>query len=699
MPRNDVAFELFYGGAWHDLVVADSVLAGQQITIQRGDGAESAALRPASLTAQLNNDEDLFRTSNPESPLYGEVGRSTPVRVSVGGVVRGYTQASRWEAGETRDFRAHPKRGSAWVDIEAGGLLQQINQWKEPLKSPIVRQTLALPNLIGFWPLEDVREAVQLSTPMPGGVPGSYTGAVTLGEEERPAGASATALAGSGAVLSGQFLTSTASGYQLSFGARIPATLTGAYQEIFRWTDTLGRVWAWEINDANFAWRIYNPDSTTLDYQSAGYGSLDPDQWVRYHIVVSVSGSTLTYEPDWWPEGGVDNGGATLTFSSTATGQPKTWRTPATVYATDAHYCGVYAVADADLESVDLVFGFQGHAGEVAGGRFARLLTEHGLEWTLGGGDPNLSQQMGPQRPLTLADLLKEVRDTEDGVMFDEIDDLRVVFLLRDARYNQAAVSIDVTELPARPREVTDDLGVHNIVTVSQRDGGEATAEDSTGPLGSQASPDGIGPYETTVDVNISDEADLPGLAEWWLNRGTVDLPRYPQVTVNLAALDASRVAVIEAVDVGGVIEITGYRENPLRLQVVGYTEKIGWPSARTITFTTVPDQQFVTGVYDAETSRYDLRTATMGAAAGPTATTLTVAITDDEEWSTTAAYELTIAGELVGVPAGGMGARTGTPGAYQQVITGAARSKNGVRKTLPAGAGVHVATPGRWAR
>jgi hypothetical protein len=96
---------------------------------------------------------------------------------------------------------------------------------------------------------------------------------------------------------------------------------------------------------------------------------------------------------------------------------------------------------------------------------------------------------------------------------------------------------------------------------------------------------------------------------------------------------------------------------------------------------------------------RYDVATSTMSAAAAPTATTLTLAATADESWSVTSAYDLLIAGELVGVPAGGMGARTGSLGAYQQILTGAVRSKNGVRKTLPAGASVRVATPGRWAQ
>jgi hypothetical protein len=179
--------------------------------------------------------------------------------------------------------------------------------------------------------------------------------------------------------------------------------------------------------------------------------------------------------------------------------------------------------------------------------------------------------------------------------------------------------------------------------------------------------------------------------------RGTVDLPRYPQVVINLAALDPARVAELEAIDIGDVIEITGYRENTIRLHVLGYTEVIGWPNARTLVLNCAPDQQFVLGVWNATASLWDLATSTLAVQAGPTATTLTLAMTADEAWSSTSAYDLFVSGERIGVPIGGMGARSGSPGAYTQTLTGAVRSKNGVTKTLPAGSPVNVATPGRW--
>jgi hypothetical protein len=53
------------------------------------------------------------------------------MRVKVGGTVRGVVEASSWAADQTQDFRATPRRGKAWVDVEGGGLLQRVGQWTE----------------------------------------------------------------------------------------------------------------------------------------------------------------------------------------------------------------------------------------------------------------------------------------------------------------------------------------------------------------------------------------------------------------------------------------------------------------------------------------------------------------------------------------------------------------------------------------
>jgi hypothetical protein len=221
--------------------------------------------------------------------------------------------------------------------------------------------------------------------------------------------------------------------------------------------------------------------------------------------------------------------------------------------------------------------------------------------------------------------------------------------------------------------------------------------EDSTGPLGSQAPPSGAGEYRQTVDVNLDDpDNQLPQVANWWLRRGTVNLPRFPQVTIDLNA-KPSLITTVEAVEIGSVITITGMREYVIRLIVIGWTETIGTHD-RTIVFTCVPDQQFVTGVYDgsaAYTPRYDLRTCTLGTGANPTDTALIFTMTADESWSTVSEpYDLMIGGERITVT--NMNARTGTGPYFQSANV--TRSVNGVAKSLPVGTPVHIATPGRWA-
>jgi hypothetical protein len=185
----------------------------------------------------------------------------------------------------------------------------------------------------------------------------------------------------------------------------------------------------------------------------------------------------------------------------------------------------------------------------------------------------------------------------------------------------------------------------------------------------------------------------MPQQANWWLRRGTVDLPRYPTVMIDLNA-KPGLITAVNAVDVGNVITISGYRENLIRLYVLGWTEVIG-SHTRTITFVCAPDQQFVVGVYDAAASRYDLRSSVLNAFKSAGVTAMTFKQTSDESWSTTSTpYDLFISGERITVTS--MGVRSGT-GPWLQAAT-VVRGVNGVNKDLATNAPVHIATPGRYA-
>lgn len=702
--RNDVKLEVFYDGAWHDLVVADYVLAGQSIVITRGDGAESAAPRPASLACALNNDEDLFRVSNPMSPLYGKIGRNIPIRVKNHDITRVHVLASSWKTTESKAYRAaddrrgRPKTGTAAVDVEGGGLLQQIGQWKDTLQSAIVRDTERLaPSAVGFWPLEDASGAASASPGFPGLRPATVSGDVTFGDDDCPGGAATATTLGADGQLSGTFASSTTAGYQLVFSMRVPATLTATSRAVFNWYDSYGRHTTWEINDTNYAWTVRDSDTgAIINTFTTTRGAIDATNWVRARVRATATGGTITVEVSWYQENDPSGLNTSYTYAGTSAGTLTRWNILANAYTNGASYCAVTATSDTgiELQTGSARAAFNGWAGDTPSDRFVRLMSEKGLEYNVVGLDTTL--KMGAQRPDTLANLLREARDTEDGLMFDTADEASVTFMTRRARYNRTAVRIRVDELPMRPAEVTDDLGVYNIVTAKNRAGEEAIAEDSTGPVGSAALPDGIGPYEQTVDVNVQYPRDLDAYANWWLRRGTVELPRYPSVEVNLAVLDPDRAEEIAALDVGDVLEISGYRENVIRLNITGYTETIGWPNEWRIVFTTFPDQQFQVGTYS-ETSRYDSSSSILASSTQVGATFVPIQTTLLSDcWSTTAVpYEWEIAGERMMVTS--ITSPVDAGAFYTQNAT-VIRSTNGVRKRLPSSSRVGLATPARYA-
>jgi hypothetical protein len=725
MAKQDIAFELFYDGAWHDLVTDDDVLDRAPVVIRRGQGSASPAPRPAQINATLANDDDRYRTSNPESPLYGKAGRDTPTRVKVGGVTRGLVDAKSWACDQTPDFRRYPRRGSAWTDFLGGGVLQRINGWTQPLHSALYRATkLSGVTPAEWWPMEDVAGSAAATsaaggrpmTPvtvvqytLPDGSPIAPGGAPQFGQGAGVAGSDLLPSFQQGGTLRGPIRSTTFDGYAIDWVMQFQ---TGTDEggttsaDVLSWRES-GTYVRFTVNVTATSVTVFHAngaDDAILSFTGSAVASLNPYDGAAHHYRYQVRQDGGSYSATLYVDGGATVVAVADNFTPGMTG---TVGRPTQLDWNPGEDRGDYMPTAAghlivwpsgQLGDQPAVFdALNGRAGELAAIRFSRLLTEEGILHYVSNGYAD-SARMGPQRVDTLANQLTEIATTDDALIYDYRIEARVYFLARADRYNRTpALELVPEDLPGLPREVVDDLPVHNLVTASQREGGEYTVEDATGPLGTQASPDGVGQEQQTVDVNVFDETDdLPQVANWWLRRGTVDLPRFPQVTVNLAVLSPSKLAEVEAVDVGDVLTIVGFRENVIRLHVLGYTETIGQTSRR-IVFNCAPDQQFAVGAYDSTATRYDLATCTMSTAAAPTATTLALAITDDEAWSQTSAYDLLISGELVGIPVGGMGARAGTAGAYTQAATGVSRSKNGIRKTLPAGASVRVATPGRY--
>jgi hypothetical protein len=81
--------ELFYDGVWND-ITEDLRVTTSPVTITRGLSSESASdAEPTSCTCDLDSRDDRYAPRNPMSPLYGLIGRNTPVRT-------GYEAGSPW---------------------------------------------------------------------------------------------------------------------------------------------------------------------------------------------------------------------------------------------------------------------------------------------------------------------------------------------------------------------------------------------------------------------------------------------------------------------------------------------------------------------------------------------------------------------------------------------------------------------------
>lgn len=709
-----IAVELYYDGAWHDLVTDDEVFTAP-IVIQRGQGDESKAPRPCQITMQLDNRTDKYRPTNPESPLYGKAGRNTPLRVKVDDSIRGIGEASSWECDQSRDFREHPRRGRKWTDVQAGGLLERINGWTLPLRSPFRYHNDGLSNIIGYWPGEQDRGSTALTSTITGTVEAAFRD-MAPDSQYRPPGSGPLLDFGSSdsAELGAYFVPdptgSDTAGWQMSWAGRY-GTLAAGEQDIFDWETV-------SLTGVRTAYGLYlNPTTgNMLIYASRAGVSLlayaqsyldwDFNEWTMFSVDATYSGGTTTIFVNF----ANGDGTATSFISTSFAGSPHrldNWNASRFSGVPDGSTIGhvigakVGSSGGTDLYSSARRTAFAGHPAELAGVRFGRLCDQFSIGYYVGS-EYATSALIGPQQTVTLADQFTEIATTDDGLLYDHRSELKIFYKSRQDRYRQTATTIYPEDLPWQPKESFDNSGVANIVTVSQVLGGDYTATDSTSSMGTQDPPDGIGEKRRTVDVNMQyPGSDGPQEANWWLRRGTVDLPRFPQLTVNLGALDAERRAAVEAIDVGDVIEIPRLRENTIRLHVLGYTETIRPGDhggiRRTITFVCRPDQQFQAGEWDATDSLWDLRTCTLSASAAVGVTTLTLAITADEAWSSTSAFDLLISGELVGVPVGGAGARGGSAGAYTQTLTGVTRSKNGIRKTLPSGSEVRASDLGRW--
>lgn len=684
--------QLFVDGAW--VTYPGYASDGWEVSI--GPDVESG-IRPSSISITLNNDDLSMDPSNVKSSLYGKIGRNTKTRLQLNGITLTHAEASSWQPDATVEH-VPGVRGKSWTDLQAEGLLRRLGRWTDPIRSAMTRQALSIPNLVGYWSMEDDADSAQLSNEVPGGRVGIYSGDVTLQGDDGAGGADGAIKMVLGGGLRGDFTSPSGNGYQISWATKlavIPPNST--FLTMFSWSDTARRVWSWQVNNTHFQININDPDGTLVEQVSFAYAGREPNQWIRYRMKVTSVGNTITYEPALYLQDGITEAGITDTFVDSPAGRPTSWKITGNAWTDGGAYGHVLATTNTTVSLVGGAAGqsFNGYLGEVAWLRFSRLMAEEGLTAFTAGANV-INTPMGRQRPGIFLDLINECAVSEGGFIYDSTSNIALTFVSYGGLVNKTPVlALTKSQVMAPLRKTVDDVGVVNDVTVKNWDGSEFRTSLEIGALSTDVPPAGIGRIKGTVEVNISKTAFLEQRANWEMRKGTLDRPRYLSVSVNLLQ-NPSLTNTVTGARPGDWISISGVEPDTVMLRIISINRK-GNAVEDVVTFNCLPAELYQVGVYSAATSRYDSGSTTLAGAITTTSQTsisLTTAKYNDRWSSSGVPYDIKIGGERMTVTAMTTGSGTG-PVTQTATVT---RAVNGVAKTHLATTEVHLFAPVRYA-
>lgn len=687
--------ELFYSGVWNDV---SPWLSDDGITITVGRSDEGGQPDPSRCVLRLKNADGRFSPRNPRSPLYGLIGRNTPlrVRVTIGGNT--YTRFQ----GEVAEWpQQWTKKGapSAAAQVVAAGVLRRLLQGASPLVSPVRRATSQIgSNLVAYWPMEDGDDITSFS-PAVGPKPITWTGSLFgVASYAQIRGSKPLPQIGT-ARLKGVVPGHTSTGVaQVRCLTAVPLTTpVNAVLLRVRGSGTLGYAEVRYAASGNLTIEAFNDAGTSLGSSLGAYG-LDGTKKIRLSLELTQSGGNLGWTVSIYVVG--DPTGAVL--SGSWTGVTLGVATSVEVNPTGADLGGMplgHLTVENAITSLFAVSNgpLTGYAGELAGGRVLRLCAENGVGLFATYSVWADQQLVGVQGTATLVDLLREAADTDGGIIGDDRGSSNLRYWTRERMHlaKQTPVVIPYVDNLLRPFEPTDDdQALRNDITVTRNGGGEHQAVVTDGPLGTAT----VGTYDDSVTLSLASDDQCEPQATWRAHVGTTDETRWRTIGVDLAdsywfANTGLRAAVI-GLAVGAWLRVTGLPSwlppYPVEALVQGYTETID-PQHWTIEFATSPAAPY-RAVYWSSGQRLSGEGTALAAPGITTTTQATFDITCPwgTQWtSADGPYAIRVNGEDMTVTS-----VTGTGTTQTMTVT---RGANGVTKTHPAGSAVALAEPNYW--
>lgn len=583
-----------------------------------------------------------------------------------------------------------------WAPIEAAGIFRRLRQGKKRLPSVLRRESVSLPDLVQYWPMEETGSPT-LWGAAAGSAPFQILGAPSPAAYSGFSSSDAIPELGAGEVWTAQVDPHTETGeWQVQWLMHSPDPGPGddiAFLSI-ETTTLIVQVVYRASTGGSLRVLMYLPNGTLVE--DSGYAAFDADGKnflvqlrcvqdgadIDYNLVAVDAGTTSI--------GGISDSGTSLVLG----------RVTRIQFNPTGLFDGV-AIGHVTLQnglnpiSLDQVTTLNAYVGERAGRRVQRLCREVGVPSRIYG-DPDDTQAMGPQESGSLMDLLQECADTDLGILFEPRESIGVGFRTHSSMLNQASsLALDYSngEAVGTPRLDRDDQAFANDVTVRNWSGAEARAEVVLGEFSTAEPPDGAGRYDTSFDVSIKNDALLLDHAGFRLALYSPDEPRISSVAVDTlmpaVAGSPTLIAALLDTDLGDLISVDNLLPEAyayLIEQIVqGSSETIGHFNHR-VDFRTTPGSPWNTGLADDE-GRYDTAGSELDSAASANATSLSVATTLGPIWTTAAGdfpFDITVDGVRVTVTN-----ITGSSSPQTFTVTGST-----VVRGLAAGSKIELADP-----
>lgn len=681
-----VQVEILINGAWVDITAYVMVRDNSgNISISRGQRDEGGRSEQSTCQMTLNNRDGRWSPRNPTGAYYGSIGRNQPIRVSVpnglgGKSYRFQGEVSQWP--QSWD----PTGTDIWTSIEGSGILRRLAQGPAPALS-VIHDALTSPvspNLRAYWPMEDAAESTSFASVLPNGSPMTWSGVPDLASYNGFSSSDPVAVTSNSVYTGGIARYGDPTATQVRFLCHFPSdgltndktvcAITNGDDAGLHWFElvytTTGHTLFLQALNGDGAFLGISLDHTldvrgrslyvSIELQESGANIAravrlyDLNQGISYDVSdTAASGnlSNVTY---------LEFGNAGHDLSGSA----------------GLSEVAIGHVTVEDTITSNTILGVRlNPVGETAGRRIQRMCGEEGIAFE-SVGDLDETVAMGGQDKLNPLSLMQECEDADSGVLYESMPVLGLGYRTRDSLTNQdAQLTLNYTayNLSEVPTPVEDDRYIQNKVTVTVS-GISATYEETEGVLSTVLPPAGVGVYGQDITLNLEDSDDAMGHAAWRVHLGTVDEPRYPQISVNLAHSSfVSNPALKQAVlglRQGDRIVV----QNPpswlppgdIDQIILGFEETITHFEHR-LTFVCAPSSPYNTiGILDAVGARMDTDGSRLAAAVTAGATSLSVETTSGPIWvqygqlNTNADFETDLSGWA---GSGATIARVATPG------------------------------------